>query len=819
MIGKSVSHYRILDRIGGGGMGVVYKATDTRLERLVAMKFLPDELVRDAGALERFRREAKAIAALNHPNICTIHDIDENEGRPFIVMELLKGETLKQRLSRGALKPDDLLDVAAQLAGALEAAHMEGILHRDIKPANLFITERGQAKILDFGLAKTIPARKKSTADSALHDMPTFAGSDAQLTQAGAAVGTISYMSPEQARGEELDVRSDLFALGAVVYEMATGRVAFDGDTSAVIFDGILNRTPAAPGQINPAVFPKLEEIIFKLLDKDRQLRYQSASELEVDLKRLRRDSDASRSAIRTVAASTPSTSPVTPEPQLPSGPRARRDRRSARSIPIGIAAVLLLAFFLPRNRPPTGPLPSEQTGSGSAIQNSSSPSAAVPPAASEAANANDKQQESPEVAIPAVPSVFAGELDTSTGPEAKASRDSARNAFLARGRGGDRQELTVTASYYETIGDLEQASKAYEALNRAYPQNAIVHHKLGFIHFEMGRFPECVTELKQAVQLNAKSAPGFMLLGTCHLALEHLEEARAAYDQAIALNTEPVGPHSILYAYAIFKEDIAGSEAEWSKLNDPARTRIAAISGKIGEFRRSLGQRANRRGKPGGLNDAAAVRLFGTQALIEAVTGNEQQAMFGAETALQLDPLAIEPAIALATMGRNQGLQVLENVRKETPENSLLNSVWLPLAKATLESRAGNAKAVELLTPAKAYEPATSGLMAAYARGVVFLQARSGNEAAAEFQKILSHPGVAAVGPPYVQILYPLSRLGLARSYAMLGNIPLARQTYQAFFTMWKDAEPGIPVLVQARREFTNLSGPRGGRSGRGQR
>ena len=256
------------------------------------------------GALERFRREAKAIAALNHPNICTIHDIDENEDRPFIVMELLKGETLKQRLSRGAFKPDDLLDVAVQLAGALEAAHMEGILHRDIKPANLFITERGQAKILDFGLAKAIPARKKNTADSALHDMPTFAGSDAQLTQAGAAVGTISYMSPEQARGEELDVRSDLFALGAVVYEMATGRVAFDGDTSAVIFDGILNRTPVAPGQINPAVFPKLEEIIFKLLDKDRQLRYQSASELEVDLKRLRRDSDASRSAIRTVAVS-----------------------------------------------------------------------------------------------------------------------------------------------------------------------------------------------------------------------------------------------------------------------------------------------------------------------------------------------------------------------------------------------------------------------------------------------------------------------------------------------------------------------------------
>ena len=447
MIGKTISHYRILDRVGGGGMGVVYKATDTRLERLVAMKFLPDDLVRDTGALERFRREAKAVAALNHPNICTIHDIDESEEKPFIVMELLKGETLKQRLSRGAIRPDELLEVAVQLAGALEAAHAEGILHRDIKPANIFITERGQAKILDFGLAKVIPT-KKSTGAATFQDMPTFAGESTQLTQAGAAVGTISYMSPEQARGEELDVRSDLFALGAVIYEMATGRVAFDGDTSAVIYDGILNRTPIAPGQINPEIFPKLEEIIFKLLDKDRQLRYQGASELEVDLKRLRRESDASRSAVRTAATGTGSTaSSLATPPQTAAGTARTRTRRKT---PVGVLIAIVVGLFaLQRYRPPSGPLPPEEPAP-SAVQ-------IAPIAATE--NKSSEQQEAPGGPATLTPPAAVTGNDAATNPKdvpsldtgdlgSKDSRDKARNAFMARGRGGGREQLTVTARY-----------------------------------------------------------------------------------------------------------------------------------------------------------------------------------------------------------------------------------------------------------------------------------------------------------------------------------------------------------------------------------
>ena len=282
MIGRTVSHYRVVEWLGGGGMGVVYKAEDTRLGRPVALKFLPPGFVRrDSSSLERFRREARAASALNHPNICTVYDIDDHDDQPFIAMEFLKGHTLKDRLNRGSIKADDLLDLAIQLAAALEAAHAEGIVHRDIKPANIFVTERGQVKILDFGIAKVLSRRE------------AVAAAD-DLTETGSTVGTMAYMSPEQARGDDLDVRSDLFSLGAVLYEAATGRRAFDGDTTAIVYDAILNRRPIAPGRVNPDVSPTLEAIIDKLLDKDRNLRYQTAADLNADLRRLKRDRDAS---------------------------------------------------------------------------------------------------------------------------------------------------------------------------------------------------------------------------------------------------------------------------------------------------------------------------------------------------------------------------------------------------------------------------------------------------------------------------------------------------------------------------------------------
>lgn len=286
-----VGHYRILSELGAGGMGVLYKAEDTRLHRPVALKFLSGECVRDHQALERFRREGRAASALNHPNICTIYGIDEHEGQPFIAMEYLEGETVKERIEKRAFSSDELIKAGMQIADALDAAHSRGIIHRDIKPANIFITERGEAKALDFGLAKLAEDEPDD------HDPPDAATRDGNLTSPGAAVGTVAYMSPEQARGQKIDSRTDLFSLGVVLYEMATGRQAFTGTSTAVLYDSILNRDPASVREINPSLPQELEAIVTKALEKDRGLRYQNASEIRTDLLRLKRSSDSGRVA------------------------------------------------------------------------------------------------------------------------------------------------------------------------------------------------------------------------------------------------------------------------------------------------------------------------------------------------------------------------------------------------------------------------------------------------------------------------------------------------------------------------------------------
>jgi serine/threonine protein kinase len=376
MIGRTVSHYRILSPLGSGGMGVVYLAEDSRLGRQVALKFLPASFSQETKALERFRVEARAASSLSHPAICAIYDIGQDGDTPFIVMEALKGETLRERIAKGPLKVADVLDIGIQLADALEAAHTQGIIHRDIKPANIFLNDRNRVKVLDFGLAK-LTTSLSSLSSAADTTSPIDRTQDNQITQPGTALGTVSYMSPEQARGEPIDSRTDLFSLGAVLYEMVTGSQAFGGSTTAVVYDSILNRAPRPIAHLNPLVPSRLEVVIATALEKERDLRYQHASDLQAELRRIRRDLDSSLATSQTIVTGTRPTVPA-PPPTTTFPARTVMHRLERASIVIAFLAVLGAAILFWRGQRDTIQV---ATPTAEAPSSSSSQAAAPPPA------------------------------------------------------------------------------------------------------------------------------------------------------------------------------------------------------------------------------------------------------------------------------------------------------------------------------------------------------------------------------------------------------------------------------------------------------